>query len=178
LSNQSVEIFVVRSLDAQVSSTDVVNSFVVDHETAVGMLEGSVGSQDGVIRLNYRGGDLRRWVDTELELDSLAILDRQPFHEKSSKSGAGTTPKGMEDQEALETRAIIGHAANFVKNLVDELLADRVMTAGIIVRSIFLASNHLFWVEQAAISASPHFVDHVRLEIAIDGSGNIFAVAC
>ena len=46
----------------------IIDGFVVDHEGAVGVLQSSVCRQDGVVRLNDGGGDLRSRVDCELEL--------------------------------------------------------------------------------------------------------------
>lgn len=53
LTNQTVEIFVGRSLNVKVPSTDVIYSLVIDHECAVGMLQGGVGGQYGIVRFHY-----------------------------------------------------------------------------------------------------------------------------
>ena len=91
LSDQSVQVLVVRSLDAEVAAADVVDGLVVDHEGAVGVLKGSVGSKDGVVGLDDRGGDLGSRVDTELELALLAVVDGQALHEESTETRTGTT---------------------------------------------------------------------------------------
>jgi len=75
LSDQSVQVLVVRSLDAEVAAADVVDGLVVDHEGAVRVLKGGVSGEDGVVGLDDRGGDLRSRVDTELELALLAVVD-------------------------------------------------------------------------------------------------------
>jgi len=62
--------------------------------------------------------------------------------------------------------------------LIDQFFADSVVAASIVVASVFLASDHLVWVEQATVGASSDLVDNVGLEIAVDGSWDIFAVAC
>lgn len=62
--------------------------------------------------------------------------------------------------------------------MVDQLLADGVVTTGIVVASVLLASDHLVGVEQASVVASSNFVDDIGLEIAVDGSRNIFTAAC
>jgi hypothetical protein len=120
---------------------------------------------------------LGSWVDAEFELALLAIVDRQAFHKQSSEARAGATAEGMENQETLKAGAIICNTANLVENLVNELLANCVMTTGIIVGSILLSSDHLFWVEKTSVGAGTDFVDNIWLKIAIDCSGNIFAVA-
>ena len=55
LTNQPVQVGVCWSLDVQVSSADIVDSFVVDHEGTVGVLQGGVGGQDGVVWLDDSG---------------------------------------------------------------------------------------------------------------------------
>lgn len=59
LGDQAVQVLVVGALDAEVASANVVDGLVVNHEGAVGVLKGGVGGQDGVVRLDNRGGDLR-----------------------------------------------------------------------------------------------------------------------
>ena len=48
--------------------------------------------------------------------------------------------------------------ANSVQNQINNLLADGVMTASVIIGSIFLSSDHLFWMEQLAISTGADLV--------------------
>lgn len=78
----------------------------------------------------------------------------------------------------METRAVVGNVADLVKHLVDELLANCVMTTSIVVGRILLSSDHLFRMEKTAIGTGADFIDYVGLEITVDGSGNIFAIAC
>ena len=52
LSDQAVQVLVVGALNAKVPSADVVDGLVVDHEGAVGVLQGGVGSKDRVVWLN------------------------------------------------------------------------------------------------------------------------------
>ena len=68
--------------------------------------------------------------------------------------------------------------SNLVQDLINQLLSDSVVATGIVVGSILLASDHLLRMEQAAIGAGPNFVDDVGLEIAVDGSRDVFALAC
>ena len=60
LADQTVEVGVGGALDVQVTAADVVDGLVVDHEGAVGVLQGGVGGQDGVVRVYDSGGDLQR----------------------------------------------------------------------------------------------------------------------
>ena len=66
LADQAVEVGVGGSLDVQVAAADVVDCFVVDHEGTVGVLQGSVGGQDGVVRFNHCCRHLKRRLSIEL----------------------------------------------------------------------------------------------------------------
>lgn len=177
LSNEAVQVLVVGSLETEVSAAEVVDGLVVDHEGAVGVLEGGVGGEDGVVGLDDGGGSLGSRVDTELQLALLAIVDGETLHEESTETRTGTTTEGVEDEEALETNAVIGDAANLVEDAVDELLSDGVVTTSIVVGSILLASDHHLRVEEVSVGTSSDLVDDVGLQIAVDGSGDILALA-
>ena len=58
MANESVQVGISWSLDVEVTTADVVDSFVVDHECAVGVLEGGVGGKNGVVRFDHGGGNL------------------------------------------------------------------------------------------------------------------------
>lgn len=142
------------------------------------MLEGGVGGEDGVVRLDNRGGGLGSGIDAELELALLAIVNRQALHEQSTETRTGTTTEGVEDEEALETNTVVGDAANLVEDALDELLADSVVATGIVVGSVLLASDHHLGVEEVAVGAGADLVDDIGLEVAVDGARNVLALAC
>jgi hypothetical protein len=64
----------------------------------------------------------------------------------------------VEDEESLETRALIRQLANSVENQVDDLLPDRVVTAGVVVGRVLLSRNELLGVEQLAVGPSPNLI--------------------
>lgn len=41
--------------------------------------------------------------------------------------------------------------------------------------SVLFAGDHGLWVEEAAVLASAYLINHVRLEIDVDGAWNMFA---
>ena len=88
LTDQSVQVGVSWTFDVQVTSADVVDGLVVDHEGTVGVLQGGVGGEDGVVGLNDGGGDLWGWVDGKLELGLLAVVDRETLHQERCKAGS------------------------------------------------------------------------------------------
>jgi hypothetical protein len=133
LSDQAVEVLVAGALNVEVATANVVDGLVVDHETAVGVLEGGVSGEDGVVGLDNGGGVLGGRVDTELELRLLAVVNGETLHQESTKTGTSTTTEGVENEEALETRARVCHAANLVENAINHLLTNGVVTTGIVV---------------------------------------------
>ena len=72
---------------------------------------------------NRKSSNLGRRVNRELELGLLAVVDRQPLHEERGEARAGASSEGMEDEEALQTGALLGQLSDAVKNKVDDLLA-------------------------------------------------------
>ena len=178
LGDETVEVLVVRTLKAEVTATDVVDGIVVDHERAVAVLERGVGGEDGVVRLHNRRGDLWGRVDTELQLALLAVVDGETLHQQSTETRSGTSTEAVEDEEALQARAVVRNTPNLVEHLVDELFADGVVAASVVVRGILLAGDHLLGMEEAAVGAGADLVDDIGLEIAVDGARDVLAVAC
>ena len=178
LSNKPVEVLIVRALQAEVTTADVVDCLVVHHKGAVSVLEGGVGSEDRVVGLNHRGRSLGGRVDAELKLALLAIVHRKTLHQQGSKARAGTATERVEDQEALETTTVVGDTADLVEHLVNQLLANGVVATRIVVGCIFLSGDHVLGMEKTAVGSSADLVNNIRLKVAIDRSRDIFSVAC
>jgi len=83
----------------------------------------------------------------------------------------------VEDQEALKTGAVICDAADLVHNLFNELLADGVLATSVVVRGILLAGDQVFGVEEVAVRTGTNLIDDVRLEIDVDGTGDVSSLA-
>jgi len=75
LCDDSVQVGVGWSFDVQVSSANIVHSFVIDHESAIGVFQSGMGGQDRVVWLDDSGGDLRSWVNSEFQLGFFAVID-------------------------------------------------------------------------------------------------------
>ena len=67
-------------------STDIIDSLVINHEGAVTVLKGGVGTEGGIVGLNHGSGHLRGWVDTELQLGLLPIIHGEPLHQQGGES--------------------------------------------------------------------------------------------
>jgi hypothetical protein len=64
-----------------------------------------MGSENRVVWLNDRGGDLGRGIDSKLKLGLFGVINGQTFKEKGSESGSSATSERVEDKDTLETVA-------------------------------------------------------------------------
>jgi hypothetical protein len=95
------------------------------------MLQSGMGCQDGVIRFHDRAGQPRGRVHAKLQFRLLAIVGGEAFLQEGTEPGTGSASEGVEDEETLESGAVIGQASDLFHDGVDELLPDSVMTTGI-----------------------------------------------
>lgn len=107
LGDQTVEMLVVGPGNIQAATADVVDRLVVDEECAVGVLDGAVSREDRVVGLDDGGRDARSRVNGELELALLAVIGGEALEEESTETRTCTSAKRVEDQEALERRAVV-----------------------------------------------------------------------
>ena len=156
--DQTIKVGVRWTFNIQITAADIVDGFIVDHKSAIRMFQGSMSSQDRVVRLNDGSRNLRSGVDRELQLRLLAVVNGETFHQERSESGSGATSEGVEDQEALESRAVVGDSADSVEDRVDQFLSDGVVTTGIVVSGIFLSGNELLGVEKLLVSSAADFI--------------------
>jgi len=177
LSDQTVQVGVGGTLNIQVATADIVDSFVINHESNIRVLKSGMGGQDGVVGLNNGSGNLRSGVDGELKLGLLAIVNRQTFKKQSTETGTGTTTEGVEDKETLKTSAVISESADAVQDNINELLANGVMTTSVVVSSIFLSSDQLLRVEKLTVGTGTDFIDDSGFKIDEDGTGNVLSAA-
>jgi len=174
LSNKSVQVGVGWSFDVEITSADIVDGFIVNHESTVRVLKGSMGGQDGVVWLNNSGGDLGSWVDSKFKLGFLSVVYRETFHEEGGESRSGATTEGVEDEETLETCTLISQFSDSVKDKVDDFLSDGVVTSGVVVGGIFFASDELFRVEELSVGSSSDLIDYGWFQVNEDGSWDVF----
>jgi len=73
--------------------------------------------------------------------------------------------------------AVVSELANAIEDEVDDLLANRVVAAGEVVRRVLLAADELLRVEQLTVRARAHLVDHGRLEVHEDRARHVLARA-
>lgn len=175
LRNQAVEVLVTGALNSEVAAADIVDRLVVNHEAAVRVFEGGVRGENRVVRLDNRRAVLRRRVHTEFQLALLSIVDRQTLHQQCPEPRARTTTERVENKEALEATTVVRHPTNLVENLIDHLLADCVVTPGIVVGCILLTGDHLLRMKQLSVGTGADLVDDVGFEVGVNRAWDVFA---
>jgi len=175
LGDESVQVGVGWSLNIEVSSADIVDGLIIEHDGDISVLKEGVGGEDGVVWLNNGGGDLWGWVDGESELGFLSVVNGESLEEERSETGSGTSTDGVEDKESLETSALIGELSDSVEAEINNLLTDGVVTTGEVVGGIFLTRDELLGVEKLSVGASSDLIDDGGLEIEEDSAGDVLA---
>merc|ERR1719326_407095 len=175
LGDESVEVGVGWSLDVELSSADIVDSFVVQHDGDISVLEQGVGGKNGVVWLDNGGGDLWGWVDGETELGLFAVIDGKSLEEEGTETGTAATTDSLEDQETLETGTVISELSDSVQAQVDDFTTNGVVSSGEVVSSIFLTRDQLFWVEQLSVGTGSDFINNGWLQIEEDTSWDVLA---
>jgi len=175
LGNESVKIGVGWSLNVKVSSADIVDSLVVEHDGDISVLKEGVSGEDGVVWLNDGSGDLWGWVDGESKLGLLSVIDGESLEEERSKTRSGTSTNGVVDEESLESSALISELSDSVEAEVNNLLTNGVVTTGEVVGGIFLSGDELLWMEELSVGSGSDFIDNGWLEIEEDGSWDVLA---
>ena len=67
LSNQAIQVGVSGSIDIQIPSANVIDCFIVNHESTIRVLESGMSRQNRVVRFNYSGRDLGCWVNRKFK---------------------------------------------------------------------------------------------------------------
>ena len=158
LCDETVQVRVGGTFDVEITTADVVDSLVIDHERAIRVFQSRVSGQDRVVRFDDGRGNLRSRVDGEFEFGFLSVIDGQTFHQQGGESGAGTSAERVEDQETLKTGTLIGELTNTIEYQIDDFLSDGVVTASVIVSGIFFTGDQLFGVEQLTVGTSTYFI--------------------
>lgn len=107
LGDETVEMFIRRACNIQIAPANVINRLVIDQECAVRVLDCAVGAENSIVGFNDGGADPRSRVHSKFKLALFAVVRRETLEEEGAKAGSGTTAERVEDQESLETGAVI-----------------------------------------------------------------------
>jgi len=139
------------------------------------MLKKGVSGKHRVVWLNNGCGDLWRWIYGETKLGFLTIVDGKSLEEKRTKSGSSTTTNSVEDEETLETSALISELSNSIKAEIDDFFTNSIVTSGEVVSCILLSRDELLWMEELSVSSGSNFIDDGWLKIKEYSSWNMLS---
>merc|ERR1712134_179335 len=165
--DDAVQVGVRRALNVQATTANIVDGLVVQTESHVGVLQQRVRRKHVIVRLHDSGGNLRGRSHSVRQLGLFAVVDRKALQQKSSKTRSGTSTSGVVHKETLKTSAVVRKLAHSVQHKVDNLLANGVVTTGVVVGSILFARDQLLGVVQLAVGASADLVDHSWLQVHV-----------
>jgi len=173
LGNESVQVGVGWSLDIEVSSADIIDGLVIKDDGDIGVLKKRVSGEDGVVWLNNGGGDLWGWVDGETKLGFLTVIDGKSLEEERSETGSGTSTDGVEDEETLETSALIGELSDSIEAEIDDFFTNGVMSSGEVVGGVFFTGDELLWMEELSVGSCSNLINDGWFKIEHDGSWDV-----
>mmetsp|Transcript_107338 Transcript_107338/g.336332 ORF Transcript_107338/g.336332 Transcript_107338/m.336332 type:complete len:286 (-) Transcript_107338:35-892(-) len=177
LRQEAIQVGVRGPFNVQIAAADVVQSLVVHHDGHVGVLQKGVHAEHGVVGLDNGRGHLGACPDGEGKLRLLAVVDREALQHQAAEAGAGAAAAGVEDHEALQPRAVVRELPDPVEHEVNDLLADGVVPAGKVVRSVFLPRDKLLRMKELPVGAGANLVHHRRLEVHEDAPRHVLSRA-
>ena len=101
---------------------------------------------------------LRGWIDGELQLWLLPVVDGEPFHEEGGEPRPGAPAEGVEDEEALQPRTHIRQLPQSVQHQVHDLLLDGVVAPRVVVGRVLLPCDQLLGVEQLTVRTGSNLI--------------------
>ena len=136
---------------------------------------------------------MRGGVHAELELGLLAVVGGETLEKESAETRTSATTEGVEDEEALQTSAVVGEAAKLVHYGIDLLLADGVVTTSVyghlsdkarearvnlpltVACGVFLARHKSLGMEETPVGTVANLVDDIGLEVNVERPRHMLA---
>jgi hypothetical protein len=175
LSDESVQVGVSGSFNIELSSADIVDSFVINHGGNISVFQERVGTEDSVVGFNDGIGDLGRGVNGVTQLGLLTVINGESFQKEGTKTRTSTTTDSVEDTESLETGTVISELSDSVEYEIDDFLTNGVVTSSKVVGGIFLTGDQLLRVEELSVGTSSDFINNSWFEIDEDSSGDVLS---
>ncbi|XP_033608717.1 ionotropic receptor 21a isoform X2 [Cryptotermes secundus] len=121
----------------------------------------TVGVQKNTRHLNMRTNLMEDSLGTLQNSDIIStpkFVHREALHEQRREAGAGSSSEGVENEESLEPRALVGQLPNSVQHHIYQLLPDRVVATSVVVGGVLLPCDELLGVKQPAVGPRAHLV--------------------
>jgi len=171
--HQVVQIAIGRVGQLQGTHADIVQSFVVNAEGLVGILNQLMNGERGVVRLHDSVRNLGGWHDREGSHHTVWELLANLGDKQSAHTGASTTAKRVGDLESLKAVAAFSLTADDIKNLVDKLSSFSVMALGPVVAGTGLTKDEVVGTEELAKGPGADGIHRTRLQVNEDSTRNV-----
>jgi len=83
----------------------------------------------------------------------------------------------VEEKESLKSSTLVSKLPDSVKNQIHNLLADGVVSPGVVVGGVLLAVDQLLRMVELTVSSNSGLVDDSRLQVNKDSSWNMVATS-
>jgi hypothetical protein len=81
----------------------------------------------------------------------------------------------VENQETLETSAVISEFTHTVQDQVNNFFTNGVVTTGVVVGGIFLSGDQLFRMVELTVGTSAYFVNDSGFQVHEDGTRDVLS---
>mmetsp|Transcript_35187 Transcript_35187/g.53993 ORF Transcript_35187/g.53993 Transcript_35187/m.53993 type:complete len:303 (-) Transcript_35187:18-926(-) len=173
LRNKAVKVGVGWTFNVQVLLAHIIKRFVIKAESTVSVFKKGMGREHGVVWFYNSSGNLWRRRDGEGELGLASVVNGETFKQKGSKTRSSSSSSCVENKESLKASAVVSELANTVEDNVHNFLSNGVMTTGVVIGSILLSVDDLFWVVKLAVLSSTNFVTNSWFQINKNSTWNV-----
>jgi hypothetical protein len=168
-----VEISVGWVGELKSSHADVVESFVINTEGLIGVLNQLMNGESSIVWLDNGVGDLGGWDNGKGGHHAVGELLANLGDQKRPHTGTSSTTKRVGDLETLKAVTALSLTTNNIQNLIDKLSTLSVMSLRPVVTSTRLAEDEVVGAEELTERTSTDSIHSTWLQIDEDGARNI-----
>ena len=171
--DQVVQVTVGGGGQFEGSEADIVQGFVVDDHTFVGVFDQLMDRQGGVVRFHDSVRDLGGGDHGESFHDSIGVFFSDLGDQEGSHTGTSTTTQRVGSLESLEAVAAFGFLSHDIEDGVDEFGTFSVVTFGPVVTGTSLSEHEVVGAEELTEGTGTDGVHGTGFQVHKDGTGNI-----
>merc|ERR1711865_793403 len=163
--DKMVQVTVGGCRQLQSAKADIIQCFVIQKETLVGILHPMMEREHGIVGLHNGIRHFRAWNDTEGLHDAVWVLLTHLGDEESSHACTCATSKRVTQLEALQTVTTFGFFTNYIKHRINELCTFSVVPFCPVVSGPCLAEYKVVRTKQLTKRTSANTVHCAWLQI-------------
>jgi hypothetical protein len=168
-----VEISVGWVGELKSSHADVVESFVINTEGLVGVLNQLMNGESSIVWLDNGVRDLGGWDNGKGGHHSVGELLANLGDQKRTHTRTSSTTKRVGDLETLKAVTALSFPTNNIQNLINKLGTLSVMSLCPVVTSTGLAENEVIRAEELTERTGTDSIHSTWLQIDEDGTRHI-----